>query len=86
MNDYKYKDFNELWRVIVPAMWNANDKNEHKTSGELGIPHSTFRYWVKTWEEKGPPEDVAGELTEQVFSFVDHASRIRMRLCVSWRN
>ena len=27
MNEYKYKDFNELWRAIVPAMWNVKDWN-----------------------------------------------------------
>ena len=69
--------FDSRAKAAAYVAWIANDKNERKTSGELGIPHSTFRYWVKTWEEKGPPEDVAGELTEQVFSFVDHASRIR---------
>ena len=69
--------FDSKAKAAAYVAYIANDKNERKTSAELSIPHSTFRYWVKCWDKYGPPEDAAGELTEQVFTFVDHATRIR---------
>ena len=27
MDNYKYKDFNEYWRAVVPAMWDVKQWN-----------------------------------------------------------
>lgn len=69
--------FDSKAKAAAYVAYIANDKNEKKTSRELGIPHSTFRYWVRQWDKHGPPDDAAGELTDQVFTFVDQATKIR---------
>jgi transposase-like protein len=59
------------------VIWITNDKNVRRTSRDSGVPHGTLRYWVKEWEEEGPPEHVEEKIKEHAHDFVKHASRVR---------
>lgn len=64
-------------KAAAYVLWISNEKNVRKTARECGIPHGTFRYWVKEWEENGPPEEVLDEIPAQQYEFVHHANRVR---------
>lgn len=59
------------------VIWIANEKNVRRTSRETNIPHGTLRYWVKEWQESGPPNNVADKVEAQAYEFVAHANRVR---------
>jgi transposase-like protein len=64
-------------RAAAYVLWVSNDKNVRKTSRESGIPTNTLRYWVKGWNESGPPDAVLDEIPAQMYEFVHHANRVR---------
>jgi transposase-like protein len=64
-------------RAAAYVLWVSNDKNVRKTSRECGIPTNTLRYWVKGWNESGPPDAVLDEIPAQMYEFVHHANRVR---------
>jgi transposase-like protein len=64
-------------KAAAYVVWVSNERNVRRTSRDTGVPHGTLRYWVKEWESSGPPEKVMGKIDEQVYAFVDHASRVR---------
>jgi transposase-like protein len=64
-------------KAAAYVLWISNDKNVRKTSRECNIPHGTFRYWVREWEENGPPSEVLDEIPAQQYEFVHHANRVR---------
>ncbi len=64
-------------RAAAYVLWVSNDKNIRKTSRECGIPTNTLRYWVKGWNESGPPDAVLDEIPAQMYEFVHHANRVR---------
>ena len=64
-------------RAAAYVLWISNDKNVRKTSRECGIPTNTLRYWVKGWNEDGPPDAVLDEIPAQMYEFVHHANRVR---------
>lgn len=64
-------------RAAAYVLWFSNDKNIRKTSRECGVPVNTLRYWVKGWNEDGPPDAVLDELPTQMYEFVHHANRVR---------
>jgi transposase-like protein len=64
-------------RAAAYVLWVSNDKNVRKTSRESGIPTNTLRYWVKGWNEDGPPDAVLDEIPAQMYEFVHHANRVR---------
>jgi transposase-like protein len=42
-------------RATAYVQWIANEKNVRRTAEDVGIPMVLLRYWVKEWEENGPP-------------------------------
>lgn len=64
-------------KAQIYVQWIANNKNTRKTSREFGVPHGTLRYWVREWEESGPPEEIEGKIADAAYEFVHHANRVR---------
>jgi transposase-like protein len=64
-------------KAAAYVLWISNEKNVRRTARECNIPHGTFRYWVKEWEENGPPDEVLNEIPAQQYEFVHHANRVR---------
>lgn len=64
-------------KAAAYVVWITNDKNNKRTSRDTGIALSTLRYWVKEWEESGPPDAVLDRMPAQVYEFVHHASNVR---------
>jgi transposase-like protein len=64
-------------KAAAYVLWISNEKNVRKTARECNIPHGTFRYWVREWEENGPPSEVLDEIPAQQYEFVHHANRVR---------
>ena len=59
------------------VVWVMNEHNVRKTSRETGVPHGTLRYWIREWEESGPPEAGVGLVEKAAEGFVQSASRVR---------
>lgn len=70
-------EWSDTDRAAAYVIWITNEKNVRKTSRETSIPHGTLRYWVKEWEENGPPPGVEKQIPGQVYEFVHHANRVR---------
>lgn len=64
-------------KAAAYVVWISNDKNNRRTARNTGLPGSTLRYWVKEWEENGPPEGVLDKLPAAQYEFVQHASSVR---------
>lgn len=77
MSSNKHIQWSSEDKAAAYVQWIANDKNVRKTSRDCNIPHGTFRYWVREWEENGPPEEVLDKIPEQQYLFVNHANRVR---------
>lgn len=74
---YKRVGWSDEDKAAAYVLWITNEKNVRKTCRDIGVPHSTFRYWVLEWEENGPPDSIIDKLPQQVYEFVHHASRVR---------
>ena len=74
---YNRVEWDDKDRATAYVLWVSNDKNVKKTARECGIPANTLRYWVKGWNEDGPPDAVMDELPAQLYEFVHHANRVR---------
>ena len=64
-------------KAQIYVQWIANNRNVRKTAREFGVPHGTLRYWVKEWEESGPPEEINDKIANEAYEFVHHANRVR---------
>ena len=64
-------------RAAAYVVWISNKKNVRRTSQECNIPHGTLRYWARDWEKNGAPEALQGKISNTVYEFVQHASRVR---------
>ena len=64
-------------KAQIYVQWIANNRNVRKTAREFGVPHGTLRYWVKEWEESGPPDEIGDKIANEAYEFVHHANRVR---------
>lgn len=64
-------------KAAAYVVWVSNEKNVRRTSRDTGVPHGTLRYWVKEWEEHGPPDKVMDEIPARAYEFIHHAGRVR---------
>jgi transposase-like protein len=72
-------EWSDADKAAAYVIWIGNDKNVRRTCRDAGVPHGTLRYWVKEWEEQGPPEAVEEKIPEEAYQFVKHASRVRKK-------
>jgi transposase-like protein len=64
-------------KAQIYVQWIANNRNVRKTAREFGVPHGTLRYWVKEWEDSGPPDEIEDKIANEAYEFVHHANRVR---------
>lgn len=72
-------EWSDADKAAAYVVWMSNDRNVRRTSRESGVPHGTLRYWVKEWEESGPPESVQEHIPQEAYHFVQHADRVRRK-------
>ena len=70
-------EWSEEDRATAYVQWVVNKKNVRRTAEDCNIPHGTLRYWVKEWEEKGPPEAMENKISSTSYEFVVHANKVR---------
>lgn len=68
-------EWSEQDKADAYVVWVMNEHNVRRTSRETGVPHGTLRYWVREWEENGPPDTSVVEKAAE--GFVESASRVR---------
>ncbi len=66
-------------KAAAYVIWISNDKNIRATARQCGIGHTTIAYWVKQWEENGPPERLDDKIRANAYEFVHHASTVRQK-------
>ena len=70
-------EWSDTDKAAAYVVWISNEKNTTRTARDTGVPHGTLRYWVKDWEQSGPPEHIMDHVQAQAYEFVHHASSIR---------
>ena len=66
-------------KAAAYVQWVSNGKNVRQTCRDCNVPHGTMRYWVREWEDNGPPEAMEGKITNNAYEFIHHASRVRQQ-------